>query len=150
GPPDVSYSYISLGVGAIVPLGHWLALHGRFNYHALLGQGPINALTEYGNGGANGLRFVGGVEVRVGQGIVARVEGFYERFSLSFDTMSSADKTANSAVDAYYGGLVSVGYVWRKQTPVAKAPPPVTDGDGDGVPDAEDLCPNAAGPRATG
>ena len=148
GPPDTSYSYISLGVGARVPLVHALALAARFHYLALLGQGPINAITEYGSGGGNGLRIAGGIELTLWKGLVARVEGFYERFSLSFDNKMTSDKMATGGLDQYYGTVISMGWVEHRDA-VQLAAAPVADTDGDGIPDGQDLCPAEPGPAAT-
>ncbi len=148
GPPDVSYSYVTLGVGARVPFAHFIAAVARFNYHALIGAGPITAASEYGPGGGTGLRAGGGLEITLWEGLTVHLDGFYERFSLGFDGTGMPDKSAKGAVDQYYGALASLGYVEHRALPKA-APPPPPDADGDGITDAEDQCPKQPGPAAT-
>lgn len=52
----------------------------------------------------------------------------------------------------FYWGIGFLGNIGAKREPVKKEVPPMpvkpVDSDGDGIPDAEDACPNAAGPAA--
>jgi outer membrane protein OmpA-like peptidoglycan-associated protein len=145
GAPDVTYSYLTLGLGLRLPLAHAFALFGHFNYHALFGTGPISLSTEYGAGGGYGLRAGGGIELTLWEGITVRFDGFYERFGLGFDGTGMPAKSGMNAVDQYYGAIASLGWVDHRAIPNT-AP---ADRDGDGILDADDKCPDQPGPATT-
>jgi hypothetical protein len=113
GPPDVSYSYVTLGFGAKVPVIERLALFALLNVHVLVDAGPIQSATEFGPGGGYGIRFSLGGDVKIWKGLYGRLSAFYEQFGISFNHSSvppPAKTTTGGATDQYYGGLLSVGY----------------------------------------
>jgi outer membrane protein OmpA-like peptidoglycan-associated protein len=157
GPPDVVYQYVTFGVGARAQVWRIVSVHALLNVHALASEGPINAATELGPGSGYGVRFLAGAEVAIWRGLYARVDGFYERFGLSFDGASATPppaKIGTGGADQYYGSMLSVGWLDDGQPARAAAaeaaprPVPTGDRDGDGVPDATDRCPDAAGPAS--
>ncbi|MSP62547.1 MAG: hypothetical protein EXR72_19890 [Myxococcales bacterium] len=115
GPPDVGYSYISLGLGTRIPFADWIGLLAAFHFHGLLDGGSVQGPTEYGAGGGYGLRAQIGLEARPWHGLTVRAVAFYERFGLSFNgtSMPPATKsTTGGATDQYVGAVFSVGYVY--------------------------------------
>jgi hypothetical protein len=130
GPPNVLYSYVTIGAGLRVPFLTRFAANLLFNYHAVLDTGPIaNADTEWGATGAWGVRIAGGLDVRIWRGLFGRVTGHYEQFGLSFTppppnatphTMPPCGttgglqpcRTSGGATDQYYGVTFSAGYIY--------------------------------------
>ncbi|HEX4460452.1 MAG TPA: hypothetical protein VIA18_20885 [Polyangia bacterium] len=114
GPPDVSYQYATFGLGIRVHFAEWMYLWAMFNYHYVLSSGSItNTGSEYGPASNFGVRISGGLDFFVYKGLKIGVGGMYERFGLTFHPPANVTpaKTATSAVDQYFGGLISVGYV---------------------------------------
>jgi hypothetical protein len=114
GPPDVSYSYVTAGLGIRVHFAEWMYLWAMFNYHAVFSSGAITDTgSEYGPASNFGVRISGGLDFFVYKGLKIGVGGMYERFGLTFKPPANVvpAKTATSAVDQYFGGLISVGYV---------------------------------------
>ncbi len=115
GPPDVSYSYLSIGVGARMPFLNLFAAFATLNVHILIDAGAIQSANEFGPGGGWGVRLAAGGEARFWRGMTARVSGFYEQFGLSFNgsTMPPPAKvTMGGATDQYYGLVIGLGYVF--------------------------------------
>jgi hypothetical protein len=114
GPPDVSYSYVTIGLGGRVPIVPWFALRVDFNIHGVISTGAVQDPSQFGPGDAWGLRLALSLDFRVWQGLFVRASGFYERFGLSFNGMPQPGKgpIAGGAADQYYGGLLSVGYAY--------------------------------------
>jgi hypothetical protein len=111
GPPDVTYQYFSIGVGVRVPFTSYLAAGLLFNIHAVLDSGSVQTTAELGPGSAFGFRVHLWLEGRIWRGLTARLAAFYEQFGLGFDA-PPATKMASSATDQYYGGILSIGYVY--------------------------------------
>jgi hypothetical protein len=113
GPPNVSYSYVTVGAGIRVHFAEWMYLWAMFNYHIVFSDGAItNIGVEYGPAKTFGLRFTGGLDFFAYKGLKLGLEGFYERFDLDFKPGNVAPaKSATSATDQYFGGLIVVGYV---------------------------------------
>jgi hypothetical protein len=113
GPPDVAYKYVDFGAGFRLHFAEWAYLTALFNYHLVLGSGPISDVgSEYGPVATVGLKFGGGLDFLVWRGLKVSIAGFYERFNLKFVPGSTMPaKQATAAVDQYFGGVVSVGYV---------------------------------------
>lgn len=113
GPPNVSYSYFTAGLGIRVHFAEWMYLWAMFNYHAVFSSGAITDVgTEFGPASNFGVRISGGLDFLVYKGLKLGVGGLYERFGLTFKPGSVAPaKSATSAVDQYFGGFISVGYV---------------------------------------
>jgi hypothetical protein len=63
-----------------------------------------------------GLRPAGGLDFFVYRGLKISVSGFYERYELTFQGSSPPPakpgngEIAQSAVDQYFGGVLSIGY----------------------------------------
>ncbi len=115
GPPDVAYSYLTIGLGTRVPISRWIAVLFNFNFHGVLDTGAIQTQAEYGPGGAYGIRLALGAESNPWRGLTLRVSGFYERFGLSFNGSGTPApaKTANGgAADQYYGAIITAGWVF--------------------------------------
>jgi hypothetical protein len=113
GPPDVTYSYLDLGIGVRIPFAALIGLVLDFHYHAVLDTGSIQTQAEYGDGSAWGLRGHAAVEIHVVKGLTIRVAGFYEQFGLSFaNDMMSMKSTMGGATDQFFGATLSVGYIF--------------------------------------
>jgi hypothetical protein len=113
GPPDVAYKYVDFGAGFRLHFAEWAMLRAMFNYHLVLAAGSItDVMNEYGGASVIGLRFGGGLDFVVYKGLKLGLEGYYERFNLKFvpgNTMPAHQ--AGAAVDQYFGGIITVGYV---------------------------------------
>ena len=85
------------------------------NAHTIVeSSGSItNTGSEYGPASNFGVRISGGLDFFVYKGLKIGVGGMYERFGLTFHPPANVvpAKNATSAVDQYFGGLISVGYV---------------------------------------
>ena len=119
GPPDVDYSYVTLGAGLRLPFAKRFAAFFLLNFHILLDTGSIQTPAEWGPGGGYGLRVNAGLEFRIWQGLFARAAGHVEHFGLSFNppgmhrTMPPCPcGTTGAASDNFYGGVLSVGYAY--------------------------------------
>ena len=125
GPPDVAYSYVTVGVGALFPvfsqegdLMRRLALFADFNLHLPFDTGSIQTADEWGAGSAFGLRVDAGVDLRLWRGLFARLSAQVEYFSLSFNQPTNKHilmppcpcGTTGGASDLYYGGVLALGY----------------------------------------
>jgi TolB-like protein len=113
GPPDVAYKYVDFGIGVRLHFAEWAYLTAKFNYHLVVNSGPISDVaTEYGPTATTGLRFGGALDFIIYKGLKVGLDGFYERFGLKFvPGNTSPAKQANAAVDQYFGGVITVGYV---------------------------------------
>ena len=120
GPPDVNYSYVTLGLGLRLPFLSRLALFVNGNLHVVLDAGPIQTPDEWGSGGAIGFRFQGGLEARLWAGLFLRVAGSFEQFNLSFNQPPAKHNimprcpcgTTGGASDAFSGDAFSLGYAY--------------------------------------
>lgn len=118
GPPDVSYSYMSVGLGARLPFAKRFAAQLNFNWHIMLGTGDIQQPSEWGPGGAFGFRLSGHFDIMIVKGAFARITGYAEYYGLSFNQPPGQHNlmppcpcgTTGSASDVYYGGMFGVGY----------------------------------------
>jgi hypothetical protein len=113
GPPDVAYKYVNFGAGFRLHFAEWAMLRATFDYHLVLAAGAITDITtEYGGASIYGLRFTGGLDFIVYKGLKLGLEGYYERFNLKFVPGSTMPAhQAGAAVDQYFGGVITVGYV---------------------------------------
>lgn len=118
GPPDVGYTYVTLGLGLRIHFAEWALLRAAFNYHLVTKAGPATTPDEYGPASTYGLRVQGGLDFFVWRGLEIVATGYYERFHLSFTGSDPppalpADGTpAVSATDQYFGGSLGLGYVY--------------------------------------
>lgn len=113
GPADVSYKYASFGGGFGVHFAEWASLWAMFDYHLVFDSGAVSDVaTEYGPVKTFGVRVRGGLDFFIYKGLKLGAQGFYERFSLTFNPGSAMPaKVANSGLDQYFGGVITVGYV---------------------------------------
>ncbi len=113
GPADVSYKYATFGAGMRIHFAEWSWLWAMFDYHVVFDSGAIaDTATEYGPASTFGIRVRGGLDFLVYKGFKVGAEGMYERFSLTFNPLTSGvAKIANSGTDQYFGGVIVVGYV---------------------------------------
>lgn len=118
GPPDVSYNYLTIGLGARLPVIARLAFFVDLNIHVPFDVGAIQTAEEWGPGSAFGFRVSGGGDVKIWQGIYARVSGYYEDFVLSFNQPPGKHNimppcpcgTTGGASDGFYGITIGAGY----------------------------------------
>jgi hypothetical protein len=120
--PNVTYSYLDLGLGGRVPLTvPWLALYAEARWMFVLSSGEISDAVWYGGGSTKGLDIDGGVEVRIAEAWSIRGGVHYRRLAFDFD--GTGDKSNNrdgnpttqdvgGALDEYLQLYVLVGYVF--------------------------------------
>jgi hypothetical protein len=87
-------------------------------YFAVLGDGEIGKLSSFGRGSVGGIDTDLRLEVRPTSSLVLGIGGRYTRFFFAFDgsgamTDQNGDgkKDVGGAVDQFYGGFLTVGYV---------------------------------------
>jgi hypothetical protein len=113
GPADVGYKYVSIGGGLRIHFAEWAFLYALFHYHAVLDPGPIAADAEYGPAQSVGFRIQGGLDFLVYKGFQLAAVGFFEEFKIGFGFGSMPpQKFAMTATDQYFGGMVTLGYVY--------------------------------------
>ena len=116
GPPDVAYSYFTIGVGGRFPIIAQVAGFADVHLHIVTDSGPIQTQAEYGPGGNLGFRLNAGFEAHPYKGLVLRLAGYYERFGLSFDEPTATPPTqtlpsgSTGATDQYYGFALTAGW----------------------------------------
>lgn len=116
GPPDVGYAYVSLGGKLRLHFARWALIWAGFHYDLVTTAGPATTSDEYGPARTYGLRVEGGLTFRVWRGLEILASGFYERFQLTFrgsdppPALPGMGNLAESALDQYFGGALSVGY----------------------------------------
>lgn len=119
GPPDVSYGYLSVGLGARLPFAKRFAAQLNFNWHILLDTGSIQQPNEWGPGGAFGFKLAGHFDVLLVKGAFVRITGYAEYYGMSFNPPMPNERnlmppcpcrTTGGASDMYYGGMFGVGY----------------------------------------
>jgi hypothetical protein len=120
--PNSAYTYVDLGLKARLPLGSpKFAVYLDLRYLQVLDAGEMNDTAFYGSGGALGFDGGIGLEYIFARRAVVRLGGRYQRFALSFDgngTLSnnrdgnSATQEVSGATDQFYGGYLTVGYMF--------------------------------------
>jgi outer membrane biosynthesis protein TonB len=116
GPPDIGMAYLAFGLGFRLHFAEWARLWVSFQYHLVLDAGPVVTAAEYGPATVNGYRPAGGLEFFVYRGLKISVSGFYERYELTFvgsdppPAKPGNGQLAQSAVDQYFGGVLTLGY----------------------------------------
>jgi len=117
--PNVDYTYFDALVGARFGIVPKLALLVEGRVLFITDAGGVEAEGSYGDASSLGFDVDLGVEYRVMESVVVRASGRYQRFSLDFtesnpitdrdgDNMFDVD----SAVDSYFGIVVSAGYLY--------------------------------------
>jgi hypothetical protein len=111
GPPNVAYVFGSFGLQARLHWREWGSAWAAFSYEYVPDAGHIEDAAEYGYASTWGMHLRGGVDIYVYRGLKVGAGAYWERFALSFNHATPTPfKTANSAVDNYYGGIITVGY----------------------------------------
>jgi hypothetical protein len=112
GPPNVAYVFGAFGLMGRLHFREWGSVWAAFSYEYVPDAGHIEDAAEYGYADAWGLHLRGGVDIFVWHGLKAGVGAYWERFALSFTHAAPQPfKIASSAVDQFYGGLITIGYV---------------------------------------
>lgn len=127
GPPDVNYSYVTVGLGGFIPV--WsqegdvmrrLSLYVDGNLLLPIDTGSIHTADEWGPGSAFGVRVDAGVDLRLWKGLFARLGAQVEYYAISFNQPPAMHNlmppcpcgTTGGAADVYYSGILSVGYAY--------------------------------------
>lgn len=113
GPPDVGYRYLTFGAGLGVRLVDGLSLLATFHYHVVGSAGAIESDSrEYGPASTFGLRASAGLSWTFYRHFQLIATGLYEYWQLTFDNPAHLPKRAMMAFDLYWGGSLSVGFVY--------------------------------------
>jgi hypothetical protein len=119
GLPDTSESFVSLKVGARVPVMKKLALHASFAYLLVSDGGDLNAAAAYGSGSASGFDLDLGAEYLLTPHIPLRAGFRLTSFSHDFDGKGALSNDldgdpstvdVSGATEKILGGYVSIGY----------------------------------------
>jgi outer membrane biosynthesis protein TonB len=116
GPPDVGYAHLSFGLGLRLHFAEWARIWFTFQYVAVLDAGAVTTADEYGPATVFGLRPAGGLDFFVYKGLKIGVGGYYERYELDFlgsnppPAKPGNGQLAQTAIDQYFGGFLSLGY----------------------------------------
>ncbi len=120
--PNVSYSYLDVGLGGRVPLTiPWLALYAEARWMFVLSSGEISDQVWYGSGSTKGLDIDGGIEARVAEAWSIRGGVHYRRIAFDFDGTGAksnnrdgnpATQDVGGALDEYLQLYLLVGYVF--------------------------------------
>jgi hypothetical protein len=119
---DTTYSIVDAGAAGRIPLGTpKVALVLAARYLQVLDAGEISTTNFYGSGSALGVDADLALEWTFLGRAVLRVGGRYQRFAFSFDGNgrlsnnrdgNPATQDVGGATDQYYGGYLTVGYVF--------------------------------------
>jgi hypothetical protein len=108
GVPDVSYELLDLGLSWDRALGvSWALLSARFAYLQPLGAGDITSADQYGRASAWGFEAGGALTFVPLKWLWLRVEGGYDRVSLTFRGTGAIK--ANASADAFPSGALTIG-----------------------------------------
>lgn len=110
--PDVSYSYLDIGVGFRLPVTEQLAFSAMGKYLLVLSSGAISDEENYGDTSVLGLDFDANVEFLVIP-MVKLIAGFqFTRMGLTFEDngVLGAMGEVTGGSDTYLGGYLSAGY----------------------------------------
>jgi hypothetical protein len=112
GPPNVGYVFGAFGLLGRLHFREWGSVWAAFSYEYVPDAGHVEDAEEYGYANVWGLNLRGGVDIFVWRGLKAGVSAYWERFALEFTHQSPYPfKVANNAVDQFYGGIITIGYV---------------------------------------
>jgi outer membrane protein OmpA-like peptidoglycan-associated protein len=126
--------------------------HGRLTPFVLAGAGGMSLVSATANAdplsaqkGDTDVFFYGGLGLKylVSDLVQLRLDG----------RAGAAPNTKKQGFSPEFEALASVAFVLGGHPPEAAPPPPpplAKDTDGDGIPDADDKCPNEAGPKENG
>ncbi len=113
GPPDVSYKYFTFGAGLGVRLLDGLSLFAGVHYHLVASAGSIESDSrEFGPASSFGVRASAGLTWTFYRHFQLIAAGLYEYWQLTFDNAAHMPKGAIMGFDLYYGGSLSVGFVY--------------------------------------
>jgi hypothetical protein len=116
GPPDAAYVYVTFGAQARLHVVDWVSIWAAFNGHYVPDAGPAEDLIRYGLATTYGLRVKAGLDFRVKRvgngGLTIGGTAWWERFAMSFEGTPGRSRNATFAEDMYFGGAVTVGYVY--------------------------------------
>nr|HEX4313733.1 hypothetical protein [Kofleriaceae bacterium] len=117
--PNVTYSMIEPMAGIKYPASDKLTLLANAGVEVITGAGGISEPGQYGTAKALGIEGGGGVDYMVTKNVFARAMFRAETIGLTFEgkgtlTMRGGDTTVDvqGARDTYFGGAVTVGYVY--------------------------------------
>ena len=117
--PNVSYRYALLGAGVRIPIVRTLfATYVDAAYLLVLDTGEIGKATSFGGGFVGGLDGELGLDIRPTRALTLRIGGRYTRFFYDFDNSgrladqnNDGKQDVGGALDQYFGGFVSLGYL---------------------------------------
>ncbi|MCC6998439.1 MAG: hypothetical protein IT370_27755 [Deltaproteobacteria bacterium] len=117
--PNVSYRYALLGAGVRIPIVRTLfQTYVDAAYLLVLDTGEIGKATSFGGGFVGGLDGELGLDIRPTRSLTLRIGGRYTRFFYDFDNSgrladqnNDGKQDVGGALDQYFGGFVSLGYL---------------------------------------
>jgi hypothetical protein len=71
--------------------------------------GEIGQASRYGRAQVRAFRLDAGIDFFLYRGIKLAIIGIYEQYSFTF--VGTGALEANGALDQYYGGVITIGYV---------------------------------------
>jgi hypothetical protein len=117
GLPDVAYSYLDLGAGALVPFMKDLAAVVDFRFLIGLSAGEITEMQAYGGGGVSGFDFDIGAQWSALAPILVRGGLRFQRMGIGFDgdgALAEIDgdgvPDVSGASDTFFGLYATAGY----------------------------------------
>jgi hypothetical protein len=120
--PNVSYSYLDLGLAGRFPLGTPMAaVYVDARYLHVLSSGELSDPMYYGSGSALGFDGDAGFELQFLGRAILRVGGRYQRIVHDFDGNgirsnnrdgNMSDQEVGGALDTYLSGYVTAGYLF--------------------------------------
>lgn len=118
--PDVSYSYVDVGAKLHWPLAPRWAIAADARYLAVLSAGEIEDAAQYGGDAVHGLDLDAAIELTAMPRVLVRVGARYTRMGHDFDGSgpkasardADPDQDVGGAVDVYFGGYVTAGYLF--------------------------------------
>ncbi len=116
-PPDVSYQYALLGLAIRLHFVESVSISAGIGVEAVTNAGPAQTPAQYGAVSTIGFRPDLSLDFFLYKGLKMGISAFYERYKLAIPTTqfigsAGASTKATSAIDQYFGGVVSLGYVF--------------------------------------
>ena len=120
--PNVAYKIIEPEAFFIYPASPKMNLSVNAGFLAITNTGDIQKTTQYGPATVSGFELGAGVDYNVTKNIFVRGEGLLQTIGFTFkgDPMSKANTRDNDpatqevlgARDTYFGGAVTLGYIY--------------------------------------